>query len=386
MKRVLVRGPLLSQSGYGNHARQIFRWILKKHPETEIRVQILPWGTTSWYVNESAEDGLIGEIMRRTGSVDQRFDVSYQIQLPNEWDPNLANFNVGVSAVVESDRCNPTWIDACNAMNLIVVPSKFCESTLRNTAPVRTQIEVIPESFIPEILSSSDSINIDFENDFNFLLLGTLTGNNPLNDRKNMFFAIKWICEEFANDPSVGIVVKTNVGRGTKLDWQNVESMIHRVVSEVRKGPFPRVHLIHGIMPNSEVAALYKHPKIRALVAPTRGEGFGLPILEAAASGLPVIATGATGHMDFMGLGRFIKLDFDLKPIHESRADDQIWMRGSKWSEVRESDFKKKLRKFRTSSIEPAQWAKSLAEKLIVSHSPDGIDDVYEEKIGFTIR
>jgi glycosyltransferase involved in cell wall biosynthesis len=386
MKSVLIRGPLLSQSGYGNHARQIFRWILKKHPDVEIKTQVLPWGTTSWYVNPDAEDGLVGEIMRRTASSEQKFDVSYQVQLPNEWDPNLAKFNVGVSAVVESDRCNPAWVDACNKMNLIVVPSKFCESTLRNTANVSTPIEVIPESFIPEVLNDNNSVDIDFDTSFNFLLLGTMTGNNPLNDRKNIFFAIKWICEEFSNDPDVGIVVKTNVGRGTRLDWNSVESVIQKVVSEVRKGPFPKIHLIHGIMPNSEVAALYKHPKIKALVAPTRGEGFGLPILEAAASGLPVIATGCSGHMDFMGLGKFIKLDYDMRPVHESRCDEQIWMRGTNWAEVREDDFKKKIRKFKSSNITPAQWAKELAGKLIKSHCPDQIDNMYEEKIGFTVK
>ena len=117
MKSVIIRGPLLSQSGYGNHARQVFRWILNKHPHDEIRVQVLPWGNTSWYVDPSAENGLIGEIMNRTGEISKKFDVSFQIQLPNEWDPNIANFNVGISAVVEADKCNPAWIDACNRMS-----------------------------------------------------------------------------------------------------------------------------------------------------------------------------------------------------------------------------------------------------------------------------
>jgi len=47
-----------------------------------------------------------------------------------------------------------------------------------------------------------------------------------------------------------------------------------------------------------------RFPQVKALVALTRGEGYGLPILEAAASGLPVIATGWSGHMDFLKLGK----------------------------------------------------------------------------------
>jgi glycosyltransferase involved in cell wall biosynthesis len=386
MKSVIIRGPLLSQSGYGNHARQVFRWILNKHPHDEIRVQVLPWGNTSWYVDPSAENGLIGEIMNRTGEISKKFDVSFQIQLPNEWDPNIANFNVGISAVVEADKCNPAWIDACNRMNTVVVPSSYCENTLRNTGEVRSPIVVIPESFTSEILQENASIDLQLETSFNFLLIGTMTGNNPFNDRKNIFFALKWLCEEFANDPDVGIVVKTNIGRGTRMDWRQIEGVISRAVAEVRKGPYPKVHIVHGVMSNSEVASLYRHPKIKALVSPTRGEGFGLPLLEAAASGLPVATTGHSGHMDFMGLGKFIKFEYDLTQIHETRHDGNIWMQGSKWAEVREQDFKRKLRKFKTSHITPKEWAAELSKKLVVSHSPAAIDEEYEKKVGHVFR
>lgn len=382
MKNVIVRGPLLSESGYGNHARQVFKWILSKHPDSNIRVQVLPWGNTSWCINPDSENGLIGEIMKRSGPIDRKYDISFQIQLPNEWDANLAHVNVGVTAVVEADVCNPAWVEACNRMSVVVTPSSFCDKTLKNTGSITVPSYVIPESFIPEILSDERNIDVDFDTNFNFLILGTLTGNNPLNDRKNIFFAVKWICEEFANDPDVGIVLKTNIGRGTRMDWQNVENLIRRVVNEVRKGPFPKIHIMHGITSASEVAGLYSHPKIKALVAPTRGEGFGLPILEAAASGLPVAATEYSGHMDFMKHGKFIKFEYDLREIHESRCDPQIWMKGSKWADVREADFKKKLRKFKSSHIVPKQWADELTVKIREMYSPEAVTNEYENTLG----
>ena len=162
--------------------------------------------------------------------------------------------------------------------------------------------------------------------------------------------------------------------------------MIKKVINEVRVGQFPKIHIIHGITSNAEMAGLYRHPKIKALVSATRGEGFGLPILEAAASELPVIATEQSGHMDFMKLGKFTKLEYDLQPIHESRQDQNIWMPGSKWAEVREADFKKKIRKFRVSSAVPKEWAIDLAKKLRKTHSPTAIDNVYENLIGDFIK
>ncbi len=385
-KRILVRGPLLSESGYGNHARQVFRWLLNKHPDADIKTHILPWGSTSWYVNPDAEGGLVGEIMKRSSDPNQQFDVSFQIQLPNEWSNTAARKNVGITAVVESDKCNPEWINCCNRMDLVVVPSMFCEKTLRDTGNVTTPIVVVPESFTPEVLDSNSKFDISFETKFNFLLVGTLTGNNPFNDRKNMFFALKWLCDEFSNDPDVGVIIKTSIGRGTRLDWANVENALKSAIKEVRKGPFPKIHIIHGITSNSEIAGLYRHPTVKALVAPTRGEGFGLPILEAAASGLPVIATEHTGHMDFMGKGKFIRLEYDMAPIHQTRVDNSIWMPGTKWAEVREADFKKKVRKFKSSPDNPRQWASDLSEVLVKSHSPQAIDDFYENAIGDILK
>jgi glycosyltransferase involved in cell wall biosynthesis len=170
------------------------------------------------------------------------------------------------------------------------------------------------------------------------------------------------------------------------MDWRQVEGVITKLVGEVRKGPYPKVHVIHGIMSNSEVAALYRHPKIKALVSPTRGEGFGLPLLEAAASGLPVATTGHSGHMDFMGLGKFIKFEYDLAQVHESRCDGNIWIQGSKWAEVREADFKKKLRKFKVSHLTPKEWAAELSKKLLSTHSPTAVDNEYEKKLGQILR
>ena len=65
-------------------------------------------------------------------------------------------------------------------------------------------------------------------------------------------------------------------------------------------------------MDESEISALYRHDIVKALVAPTRGEGWGLPILDAAVCGLPVIATKWSGHLDFMKQVKFLDLDYNL--------------------------------------------------------------------------
>lgn len=378
MKRVILRGPVLSESGYGTHTRQLARWMLSRN-DIEPYFYLVQWGNTPWMIDTELEGGLVGRIVAHAQPCPTLADVSYQVQLPNEWDPKLAHFNIGVTAGVETDRCNPKWIEACNAMNLVVVPSLHVLNTLQASGQLTTKVIVVPEAF-PDTMARSDVTPFEpgLTTDFNFLIFGQLTGTNPHNDRKNTMFALKWLCEEFAGDPTVGIVLKTNSGRESKIDRQVTSDIIRKLIGEVRRSPFPKVHLLHGRLSDEQVAGLYVNPRIKALVAPTRGEGFGLPLLEASVSGLPVITTGWSGHMDFMSKGKFIKLDYDLREVHESRIDSNIFMRGAKWAEVSETDFKRKARKFRQSPEVPRQWAADLRTKLLNSNSQTAINTFWD--------
>jgi len=376
-KRVLIRAPLLTVSGYGVHSRQIFEWAISRS-DFDVFVQPLQWGITPWLINPEGKDGLVGEIMKRVvdPSKENKFDITFQVQLPNEWDPNLGKFNVGITAAVETDICSKEWIHACNKMDAIIVPSKHTESVLVNSGEkLLKPLFVVPESYHSSISDPDlQPVNLDFNTDFNFLVFGQITGNNPENDRKNLFYTIKWICEEFKNDKNVGLVIKTNSGRATKIDQSITNRLFKKLLAEVRgSNPFPKTYLLHGNMNENEVAGLYRNSKIKALVSLTRGEGFGLPLLEAAASGLPVIATGWSGHTDFLGHGKYISIDPKLAPVHKSRIDGKIFVQGAKWAEVSESEVKNKLRKFYEKPSMPQQWANELAVIVKDKYSIDSI-------------
>ena len=81
-------------------------------------------------------------------------------------------------------------------------------------------------------------------------------------------------------------------------------------------------------MSEQELHSLYVHPKIKALINLGHGEGFGLPLFEAAYSGLPVITHEFGGQSDFLYASKkdkktgkeklrphFSKVNWDLKPV-----------------------------------------------------------------------
>ena len=132
-------------------------------------------------------------------------------------------------------------------------------------------------------------------------------------------------------------------------------------------------------MTNAEVASIYRHPKIKALVSLTRGEGYGLPILEAAASDMPVVATNWSGHLDFMRKGRFVAVDYTMQTIDPTRVDDQIFMTNARWAEPSEKDAKKRLRKLYESYQTPKGWAIELGERLRSSLSHKKICEHWDQ-------
>ncbi len=346
MKNVVLRAPVLTQSGYGVHSRQIAKWLLSKHDRGEISltIQCVPWGDTSWYVNGDECDGLIGKMMKIAGPAKARPDVSFQVQLPNEWDPNLAKFNIGVTAGVETTVCSPGWVDAVDSMNSVIVPTSFTKSVFLKTRNPKTDIHVVQETFPNALLDSSPDTSIfEFDTKRNFLVFGQLTSMRPEEDRKNIVQTLTSLMNSFKDNEDVGVVLKTNVGRNTILDWKHCQGFVSDVVNKLRKGKGPRLYLLHGAMPEKDLNALYRHPTMSGLVSLTRGEGFGLPLLEAAACGLPVIATGWSGHTDFLKGDGYMKVGYDLVNVPPTKIDNNIFVNGACWADPKTKSAEKHL-------------------------------------------
>jgi hypothetical protein len=286
MKTVTLRAPVLTQSGYGVHSRQVARWLigLAEQGKINLSIQTVPWGDTTWLLNRNDLDGLVGKLMEYSRGEVRNQDVSFQVILPNEWDTNIAKYNVGITAAIETDKCNPSWLNDLNRVSEVVVPSLHAKKSFTNTGNVSSKITVIPESFPDDLKKPSENI-FDFDSDFNLLVFGQLTSPNPADDRKNLVKTLRVIIETFKGKEDVGIILKSNAGRSTILDYKNMQGIVTQTLKSLGHDGSPRVYLLHGHMSDSELKSLYCHEKVKGLVSLTRGEGFGLPMLEAATYG-----------------------------------------------------------------------------------------------------
>ena len=386
MKSVLIRGPLLSQSGYGVHSRQIFKFC-EAQKDWNVSTQALPWGITPWNINSEDEDGIYGRIMSKSARQNQKFDISIQIQLPHEWDTNLANYNIGVTAGVETTACSVEWSNHhCDKMDLVIVPSNFAKKTLvkSHIGPLKTPVEVLPEAYFSELLEDPETDPLqDIPTQKNILMVGTLTSEAPESDRKNLVNSIVWFMKAFQGKPDVGLVVKTSKGRDTTIDRQLVRKMLEQVkkYSGVSGKKAPKLYMLHGSMSRAEMRDLYKSPKISAYASATRGEGFGLPLLEAAISGLPVVATNWSAHTEFLSGDSFLDTAYDLKVVPSTRVDGKIFVADAMWAEPREGNFSRKLKIAIAENRKLKEKAIDLSAELRDSHSLDALCVQFENII-----
>jgi len=383
--RVLLRAPLLTSSGYGVHSRQLMKWLLSKK-DIDITVECLKWGQCSWLLNKDLEGGLVGEIISRSLPVQPgTYDITFQVQLPDEWDPNLGKINIGVTAAVETDRCNPKWVDACNNMSHVVVPSTFTKNVIKRSGILTTGISVIQEWYDPTIDDEKTikkhenskklkSIN----NKFNFLVLGQLTNQDAPSDRKNLLNTLAALFDEFKENNDVGIVLKTSFGKGTTIDKTLTLNYLNSLLPKIRKGKNP-LHLIHGNMTNEEICSLYKRKNIKAFAMATRGEGYGLPLIESAASGLPIIATRWSGHLEFLEADLFKGVDYKMVEIPKNKIDNRIFIGGTRWAEPDLEDFKRKAREVYENYKAANKDAKTLKENVCKNFNEEAIMRKYDD-------
>jgi glycosyltransferase involved in cell wall biosynthesis len=381
-KKVLVKGPALSMSGYGEQTRFALRSLRTKEELFDIFLVNIPWGKTGWTIEESEETQWIAQLMAKThGYIQQKgpFDISIQVTIPNEFE-KIAPVNIGYTAGIETTKVSPQWIDKARLMDKIIVVSNHSKQIFdlteykakneqtgqivdfKNTTP----IDVV---HFPVKKLQQKEVNLDLKTDFNFLSVA------QWGPRKNVESTIAGFLKEFKNDSDVGLVLKLNIAKNCLMDRMACEKRVEAVKKKVPDAKC-KVYLLHGNMSDEEMQGLYTHPKIKALVSTTHGEGFGLPLFEAACNGLPVIAPKWSGHVDFLLApvkedgktkmrNHFTTIDFDLGVVNKEAVWDGVIQADSQWCFVKEHSVMDAMRKVQKSYGGAFATARKLKEHIL---------------------
>ncbi len=358
-KKLLFKAPVLTRSGYGEQARFALRALRTREDIFDIYVHPLKWGNTSWVTEESEERKWIDQTIEKAiyhAQAGGHYDISVQVTIPNEWE-NIAPVNIGYTAGIETTKVAPPWLEKGNMMDKIIVVSNHSKNVYKNTsyeAQHNNRSAIPGQTFEYKLQTDIDAVNypvkqytdlpdldLELPYDFNFICMA------QLGPRKNVFNTVNWFVEEF-HDDEVGLVVKTNMAKNCLMDRELVHHKIASSLNERYPERKCKVFVLHGDMSDEEIHAIYQHPKIKAAVLLTHGEGFGLPLFEAAYSGIPVVATGWSGQLDFLcgedRKDRFYNVSFDLQHVPQQVVWQDVIIAQSMWAYPREDSAKSLMR------------------------------------------
>jgi hypothetical protein len=360
----VISCPIDTFSGYGARSRDIVKALLKIN---KYDIKIIPqrWGITpfGFLKEDNPEHKQILDCILKTQGLPKQPDVWMQITVPNEFTP-VGKFNIGVTAGIETDLCSPQWIEGLNRMDLNLVSSEHAKKVFeqsvferRNTQTQQIEgviklqkpIEVLFEGADTEIYKKLDKVTSlpelnNIPEKFAFLFVGHWLQGDFSQDRKNVGGMIKTFLETFANKKDKpALILKTQSATPSVMDRADILEKISNIQKMV-KGDLPNIYLLHGEFTDEEINELYNHPKVKAHVSFTRGEGFGRPLLEATISQKPLIVSNWSGHLDFLNLDWIVPLSGMTEQIHPSAAVQEVLIPESKWFTA---DYKMAAKKLR---------------------------------------
>ena len=177
------------------------------------------------------------------------------------------------------------WVREFNAsLDLITVMSRYVAKVLRDNG-VHVPIEVVG-SGVDQILDDHVSPKIPVSGHVPFTFLHISSGF----PRKGVDVLLEAWGKAFTRDDRVRLVIKTFPNIHNRID--DLLVCFHAAFPDAAP-----VVAINQDLVLDELRSLYT--QAGALVFPSRGEGFGLPLAEAMALGKPVITTAYGGQRDF---------------------------------------------------------------------------------------
>lgn len=344
---ILVEGPLNTRSGYGQHSRILVRSLLSMD-KFDIKIFPTRWGNTPMTAldpNKPEDKEILALFVQ---GLDRQPDIHIQISIPSEFQPK-GKRSIGITAGTEASIAPMSFVEGANRMDLIITPSQFTKDILTSTKYDRKEndriVETIQLSKPVDVLFEGLDTNVfkktteisndvkelfkDIKEDFCFLFTGHYLQGRLGQDRKDVGMLIKTFLDVFKNKKKRPALILKTSGAGFSItERDQILDKINQIQEIVREegfnGKLPSIYVLNGDLSDAEMNELYNHPKVKAMVSFTKGEGFGLPLLEFTTTGKPVICSAHSGPLDFLNPDYSVLLPGKMTKIDGSAANEWL--------------------------------------------------------------
>jgi hypothetical protein len=398
----IISCPIDTYSGYGARSRDLVKAIIELN---KYDVKILPqrWGNTPWgFIKEHEKDwGFLRKYFYQKPHLDERPDIWAQVTIPNEFQP-IGKINIGFTAGIETTVCALNWIEGLNRMDVTFVPSEHSKTVFEQSifeqkdstnekkikiVKLLKPVEVLFEGVNLDVFKPLDSLKSSFNDisnineDFAYLFVGGWLNGNIGEDRKNVGLMIKLFYESFKNKKNKPcLILKTSIISSSYIDKYQVIERIESIKKTFNSDELPNVYLLHGELTDDEMNQLYNHPKIKAMISITKGEGFGRPLLEFSLTGKPIVASGWSGQLDFLSSKYTTLIPGKLTNVDNTAANEWL-LNESKWFSVDEKETIKYFNEIYNNYDDYLFFSEKQREYSLNTFSFDKMKNLLDEKI-----
>jgi glycosyltransferase involved in cell wall biosynthesis len=301
---VLYHSCPFDLSGYGAVARNHLLKLLKiKNLTIRLRTKKFWTGVSP----DLKEDGEKLHAMERTPIPEKGFIFIQHLTPENFYIDPRAAYHICYTPF-ETDSAPAQWLIGLRAMDEIWVPSDHNKRAYIKAGLDGNKIQVIRhgvdiERYNPSVLPLQYN-----RGKFNFGSVFDWT------ERKNPVALIRAYYNAFHKGEDVTLTVRTF----WRFPLEKTKEYIHNEIDNIKKGyagrgAFPKILFWFDTMEEDVMPNFYK--SFDCFVLPTRGEGFGLPLLEAMACGVPTIGPAWGGNTEFMKESNSILVPGNVIPI-----------------------------------------------------------------------
>jgi len=344
----VISSPFDTFSGYGARSRDYIKSVIDLD-KYDVKLMTQRWGETAWgFCDNEPEWAFLKDHLLPDNKLQGKPDIWTQITIPNEFQP-VGKYNIGVTAGIETTVCAGDWIEGMNRMDMNLVSSQHSKKVFEITQfekkdkektvghiklekPVEVLFEGLNLDTYKKLPPKEVSLDLSqIKESFCYLFVGHWMNGSYGHDRKNVGLLVKSFLETFKNQKNKpALILKASIGSSSYTSREALLKRIDALKKTVNSSNLPNIYIMNGDLSDQEINELYNHPKVKAMVSLTKGEGFGRPLLEFSSIGKPIIASGWSGQVDFLHKEKTFLLGGELEQVHESAANKWI-LKESKW-------------------------------------------------------
>lgn len=316
--RVTVKGPIYDASGYAELTRSVA--VHLEEQGVDVALRPLPWG----YATVEMDTPLKQRLERMAAMPEDPAGPLLCITVANFFERVPGRPCIGYT-MLEADRIPPIWVERCNQMDEVWVPSNFNLETFSRSGVIVDKLQLMPVGVDTRRFHPRQSpAPLPGRRSFSFL------SNFEWVPRKGCDLLLSTYAGEFRRDDDVVLFLKA-YSNGPEFDPRGgkIQREIERMLEHYPDPP--RVVLLPRMISVAKIPSLYT--AVDCYVSVSRGEGWNLPAAEAMACGRPCIVSDWSAHGDFIdGSNGYPVPVIGLEPIPAyDHPNDQIYA-GGRWA------------------------------------------------------